>query len=280
MQDEKRRTASHPAHDLTPAINLTLHHGSGPFRIRLPHYVSLKRPAISLPRGGGHSGMVGVCASRRVSPRVGDTDRRQPTAGDTREGLLSSARDCLQPGTRRRGIDHVAPEKAKQLAELYLTGPASGPEITLRSAPHSAHQARTRDARGNATSPAAHRNGCVANGRMLLPTARRAGRRHVATRGRSSGFLGGRPRIDFDPAAGTLAHADLGGGNLLEMMSNSVPSTVSLAGRWRGVRAPPVQSYLHTCRPSRVGEDRLRRVRSLVRLSRTASAEPIISADR
>ena len=42
--DENQRTASRPAHDLTPAIDLTLHHGSGPFRTRLPHYVSLKPP--------------------------------------------------------------------------------------------------------------------------------------------------------------------------------------------------------------------------------------------
>ena len=42
--DENQRTASRPAHDLTPAIDLTLHHGSGPFRTRLPNYVSLKPP--------------------------------------------------------------------------------------------------------------------------------------------------------------------------------------------------------------------------------------------
>jgi formate dehydrogenase beta subunit len=42
--DENQRTASRPAHDLTPAIDLTLHHGSGPFRTQMPHYVSLKPP--------------------------------------------------------------------------------------------------------------------------------------------------------------------------------------------------------------------------------------------
>ena len=42
--DEKQRTVSRPVHDLTTAIDLTLHHGSGPIRTRLPHYVSLKPP--------------------------------------------------------------------------------------------------------------------------------------------------------------------------------------------------------------------------------------------
>ena len=42
--DENQPTASRTAHDLTPAVDLTLHHGSGPFRTRLPHYVSLKPP--------------------------------------------------------------------------------------------------------------------------------------------------------------------------------------------------------------------------------------------
>ncbi len=39
--DETPRTA---AHDLTPVVDLTLHHGAGPFRTRLPHYVALKPP--------------------------------------------------------------------------------------------------------------------------------------------------------------------------------------------------------------------------------------------
>jgi NADPH-dependent glutamate synthase beta subunit-like oxidoreductase len=38
------RTAVRPAHDLTPVVDLTLHHGPGPFRTRLPHYVSLLPP--------------------------------------------------------------------------------------------------------------------------------------------------------------------------------------------------------------------------------------------
>ena len=42
--DETQRTTARPAHDLTPAVDLTLHHGAGPFRTRLPHYVSLLPP--------------------------------------------------------------------------------------------------------------------------------------------------------------------------------------------------------------------------------------------
>ena len=39
------------SHDLTPAVDLTLHHGAGPFRTRLPHYVALlSRPAITPAR--------------------------------------------------------------------------------------------------------------------------------------------------------------------------------------------------------------------------------------
>ena len=37
--DETQTTAARPAHDLTPVVDLTLHHGAGPFRTRLPHYV-------------------------------------------------------------------------------------------------------------------------------------------------------------------------------------------------------------------------------------------------
>ena len=29
---------------MTPAVDLTLHHGTGPYRTRLPHYVALKPP--------------------------------------------------------------------------------------------------------------------------------------------------------------------------------------------------------------------------------------------
>jgi formate dehydrogenase (NADP+) beta subunit len=42
--DEPQRAAARPADDLTPAVDLTLHHGPGPFRTRLPHYVALKPP--------------------------------------------------------------------------------------------------------------------------------------------------------------------------------------------------------------------------------------------
>jgi hypothetical protein len=42
--DETRRTTARPAHDLTPVVDLTLPHGAGPFRTRLPHYVSLLPP--------------------------------------------------------------------------------------------------------------------------------------------------------------------------------------------------------------------------------------------
>jgi NADPH-dependent glutamate synthase beta subunit-like oxidoreductase len=42
--DEIRRTTARPAHDLTPVVDLTLPHGAGPFRTRLPHYVSLLPP--------------------------------------------------------------------------------------------------------------------------------------------------------------------------------------------------------------------------------------------
>jgi NADPH-dependent glutamate synthase beta subunit-like oxidoreductase len=43
MESTPRSTAR-AAHDLTPVVDLTLHHGAGPFRVRLPHYVALKPP--------------------------------------------------------------------------------------------------------------------------------------------------------------------------------------------------------------------------------------------
>jgi NADPH-dependent glutamate synthase beta subunit-like oxidoreductase len=44
MDDTPEAAASRHAHDLTPVIDLTLHHGPGPFRTRLPSYVSLLPP--------------------------------------------------------------------------------------------------------------------------------------------------------------------------------------------------------------------------------------------
>ncbi|HET7879969.1 MAG TPA: NAD(P)-binding protein [Acetobacteraceae bacterium] len=41
---DSTRTTTRSAHDLTPAVDLTRHHGSGPFRTRLPDYVSLLPP--------------------------------------------------------------------------------------------------------------------------------------------------------------------------------------------------------------------------------------------
>jgi NADPH-dependent glutamate synthase beta subunit-like oxidoreductase len=42
--DEVQRTAARSTPDLTPAVDLTLHHGPGPFRTRQPQYVALKPP--------------------------------------------------------------------------------------------------------------------------------------------------------------------------------------------------------------------------------------------
>jgi formate dehydrogenase (NADP+) beta subunit len=42
--DDTPRTSARPAHDLTPVVDLTLHHGAGPYRTRLPDYVALKPP--------------------------------------------------------------------------------------------------------------------------------------------------------------------------------------------------------------------------------------------
>ena len=42
--DDLTRTAPRQAHDLTPVVDLTQHHGSGPYRTRLPNYVSLLPP--------------------------------------------------------------------------------------------------------------------------------------------------------------------------------------------------------------------------------------------
>jgi NADPH-dependent glutamate synthase beta subunit-like oxidoreductase len=42
--DENQPTPAAPAHDLTPVVDLHLHHGTGPFRTRLPRYVALKPP--------------------------------------------------------------------------------------------------------------------------------------------------------------------------------------------------------------------------------------------
>jgi formate dehydrogenase beta subunit len=36
--------ARRPAHDLTPVVDLSVHQGAGPFRRRLPHWVSLLPP--------------------------------------------------------------------------------------------------------------------------------------------------------------------------------------------------------------------------------------------
>ena len=42
--DETPQAALRPAHDLTPVVDLTLHQGAGPYRSRLPHWVSLLPP--------------------------------------------------------------------------------------------------------------------------------------------------------------------------------------------------------------------------------------------
>ncbi|MEJ0019760.1 MAG: NAD(P)-binding protein [Acetobacteraceae bacterium] len=42
--DETQRAAARPAHDLTPIVDLMDQHGAGPFRTRMPHYVSLLPP--------------------------------------------------------------------------------------------------------------------------------------------------------------------------------------------------------------------------------------------
>jgi formate dehydrogenase (NADP+) beta subunit len=44
MDDTPGAAVPRPAHDLTPVVDLTLHHGPGPFRTRLPSYVSLLPP--------------------------------------------------------------------------------------------------------------------------------------------------------------------------------------------------------------------------------------------
>ncbi len=42
--DDTPHAPQHSAHDLTPVVDLTLHQGAGPFRRRLPHWVSLLPP--------------------------------------------------------------------------------------------------------------------------------------------------------------------------------------------------------------------------------------------
>ena len=42
--NDNPRAAQRPVHDLTPAVDLTMDHGSGPFRTRRPHYVALLPP--------------------------------------------------------------------------------------------------------------------------------------------------------------------------------------------------------------------------------------------
>ena len=44
MDDTPDAAVPRPAHDLTPIVDLTLRHGAGPFRTRLPSYVSLLPP--------------------------------------------------------------------------------------------------------------------------------------------------------------------------------------------------------------------------------------------
>src|SRR5579864_8088517 len=44
MDDTSGAAVSRQAHDLTPVVDLTLHHGPGPFRTRKPSYVSLLPP--------------------------------------------------------------------------------------------------------------------------------------------------------------------------------------------------------------------------------------------
>jgi formate dehydrogenase (NADP+) beta subunit len=44
MNDPHGAATPRPTHDLTPVVDLTLRHGPGPFRTRLPHYVSLQAP--------------------------------------------------------------------------------------------------------------------------------------------------------------------------------------------------------------------------------------------
>ena len=94
--DENQRTASRPAHDLTPAIDLTLHHGSGPFRTRLPHYVSLKPPCNhGCPAGEDIQAWLAFAQAGEYRRAWETLIARQSAAGGARPGLLSSVRDRL-----------------------------------------------------------------------------------------------------------------------------------------------------------------------------------------
>ena len=94
---EKTANSVAPCARPDPSDDLTLHHGSGPFRTRLPHYVSLKPPLQSgLPPGDDIQAWLAFVQAGECR-HAWETLIADNTAGDTREGLLSPARDRLQP---------------------------------------------------------------------------------------------------------------------------------------------------------------------------------------
>ena len=62
--DETQSTAARPAHDLTPGVDLTLHHGAGPFR-NSPAALRLAAAALQscLSRWREHPGLARAGAS-------------------------------------------------------------------------------------------------------------------------------------------------------------------------------------------------------------------------
>ena len=101
--DETRRTTARPAHDLTPVVDLTLPHGAGPFRTRLPHYVSLLPPCNhACPAGENIQAWLALAQAGDYRQAWETLMARQPAAGDAWPGLLSPVRNGLQP--RRAGL--------------------------------------------------------------------------------------------------------------------------------------------------------------------------------
>ena len=106
MDDTAQAVTPH-AHDLTPVVDLTGQHGSGPFRTRLPHYVDLLPPCNhACPAGENIQAWLALA-------QAGDYRRAWETLMADNPLPATHGRVCYHPceiglqprRTRRRGVD-------------------------------------------------------------------------------------------------------------------------------------------------------------------------------
>ena len=97
MDDAQGLATSRKAHDLTPVVDLTLRHGPGPFRTRVPDYVSLLPPCNhACPAGENIQGWLALAQAGDYRRAWETLMRRQSIAGDAWEGLLPPVRNRMQ----------------------------------------------------------------------------------------------------------------------------------------------------------------------------------------